>query len=418
VPEGYKKTKVGIVPGEWKEVPLKEIMNPIDEKVNKQKLEVLSITAGTGFVNQAQKFGKQIAGEQYSKYTVIKKGDFAYNKGNSNRYPQGCIYRLEDRSIAAVPNVFMSFRINPHKQNDPIFYKYFFINGALNEQLNKLINSGVRNDGLLNLYSDDFYNCLVSVPSFYEQQKIAGILTSCDKVIQLKEKLIDEKRRQKKWLMEKLLDPNSGVRLPGFSGEWEEKTLGELGSFSKGFGISNADCETGDVPCIKYGDIYMSYNYYVKNAVSHTTDSIVESSKKIATGTLLFTGSGEDPLEIGKCVAYLGAKDIAVGGDIIIMKPHKANSLFLAYQQYTTNLIAQKAELAQGYSIVHIYADQIKSLIVNLPPTRAEQDAIANILFMVDNELDILNKDMVQWGLKKKALMQVLLTGIVRVGYN
>jgi type I restriction enzyme S subunit len=72
---------------------------------------VLSITAGVGFVNQAEKFGKEIAGAQYQNYTVLHKGDFSYNKGNSKTYPQGCIYMLEDRTKAAVPNVFNSFSL-------------------------------------------------------------------------------------------------------------------------------------------------------------------------------------------------------------------------------------------------------------------------------------------------------------------
>jgi type I restriction enzyme S subunit len=253
------------------------------------------------------------------------------------------------------------------------------------------------------------------IPPYQEQQKIAEILAACDRVINLKEQLLAEKRRQKKWFLEKLLDPNSGVRLPGFTGKWEKKKLGELGSFSKGFGISNTDCEKGDTPCIKYGDIYTDYNTVIEKSVSHTSKTITENSKKVSIGTLLFTGSGEDPLEIGKCVVYLGKDDIAIGGDIIIMAPKDVNHLFLAYQQYTSNLISQKAELAQGYSIVHIYADQIKSLKVNVPPTRKEQDAIANILFSVDNEITLLSKELEEWRIAKKALMQVLLTGIVRV---
>jgi type I restriction enzyme S subunit len=64
--------------------------------------------------------------------------------------------------------------------------------------------------------------------------------------------------------------------------------------------------------------------------------------------------------------------------------------------------------------VVHIYADQIKSLVVNIPPTRKEQDSIANILFSADNEIDSLSKELDEWRSTKKALMQVLLTGIVR----
>jgi len=253
------------------------------------------------------------------------------------------------------------------------------------------------------------------IPQYLEQCKIAEILDNCDKVIQLKQNLITEKRKSKKWLLENLLNPNSGVRLPGFKGEWEEKRLGELGVFSKGFGISNDDCLTGDYPCIKYGDIYMRYNYFVNEVVSHTEEEIANNSKIINSGSLLFTGSGEDPLEIGKCVVYLGKEKVAVGGDIIIMTPKEVNSLFLSYQQYTSKMINRKAELAQGYSVVHIYTDLIKSLKVSIPSSIKEQEAIADILYQIDTEVNLLDRELAEWCVLKKALMQVLLMGIVRV---
>ena len=72
-----------------------------------------------------EKFGKNIAGAQYSKYIVIKRGDFSYNKGNSKAYPHGCIYCLENYDSAAVPNVFYSFRFTS-EYAFPQYYKYIF----------------------------------------------------------------------------------------------------------------------------------------------------------------------------------------------------------------------------------------------------------------------------------------------------
>ena len=87
-------------------VSLKSLVTPIEQKAGGNNFPVLSITAGIGFVSQKEKFGKNIAGAQYSKYIVIKQGDFSYNKGNSKTYPHGCIYCLENYDSAAVPNVF------------------------------------------------------------------------------------------------------------------------------------------------------------------------------------------------------------------------------------------------------------------------------------------------------------------------
>jgi type I restriction enzyme S subunit len=111
----------------------------------------------------------------------------------------------------------------------------------------------------------------------------------------------------------------------------------------------------------------------------------------------------------------LEKEKIAVGGDIIIMVPYNVNPLFLSYQQYTTKLINRKAELSQGYSVVHIYTDQIKSLRVSIPPSIKEQEVIANILFQADTDINLLDNELKEWCIIKKTLMQILLTGIVRV---
>lgn len=105
--------------GEWSMQPLSQLSKAITKKTADEQYEVLSISAGIGFVNQCEKFGKQIAGEQYKNYIVISRGDFSYNKGNSKKYPQGCIYPLESRECAAVPNVFISFTMQKNNEVTP-----------------------------------------------------------------------------------------------------------------------------------------------------------------------------------------------------------------------------------------------------------------------------------------------------------
>lgn len=188
----------------WITRHLNDISTSVNAKVGEEKYEVLSISAGIGFVNQAEKFGKEIAGEQYKNYTVLHKHDFSYNKGNSKRYAQGCIYPLENREIAAVPNVFISFRMNGAICYFG-YYKYLFESGFLNKQLYRFINSGVRNDGLLNIYDADFYSCTVPVPPIDEQIHIANILFSADKEIGILQKELDQEKQKKKALMQLLL---------------------------------------------------------------------------------------------------------------------------------------------------------------------------------------------------------------------
>lgn len=243
IPTGYVYTEAGLLPVEWKFSTLEDITEKITKTAGTDLYETLSISASIGFVNQAKKFGKELSGKQYEKYIVLNKGDFSYNKGNSKTYPQGCIYRLQNREVAAVPNVFESFRI---KFGCAEYYDQLFISGYLNKQLSKKINHGVRDDGLLNLTGKDFYSCFLPVPPIEEQEKIAEILTACDKVIELKEKLIEEKKKQKKYLMKQLLTAKLGLN--SSSKPWKKILLKELAEIDTGNSDTQDKVDNGNYP--------------------------------------------------------------------------------------------------------------------------------------------------------------------------
>jgi type I restriction enzyme S subunit len=189
---------------EWETDKLTNVSTRIRRKNTKETPNILSITADVGFEHQIDKFGRVIAGKNISNYTLLKRGEFAYNKGNSLSYPQGCIYLLEEYDEAAVPNVYYCFRLDSARLYAP-FYKYYFESGALNAQLMRVINTGVRNDGLLNLHADDFFDCRISIPPIAEQHRIATIFRACDREIKLLEQKRDALQRQKKGLMQRLL---------------------------------------------------------------------------------------------------------------------------------------------------------------------------------------------------------------------
>ena len=162
----------------------------------------MTISAKAGFLMQSDKFARDMAGGSVERYTLLHEGEFAYNKGNSLTAPYGCIFPL-DRPTALVPFVYFCFALN--KGLDRQFYTHLFAAGALNRQLSRLINSGVRNDGLLNLNVDDFFNCKLPVPPIEEQRQIAAALAAAKKELSLLDAEIAAVTRQKRGLMQKLL---------------------------------------------------------------------------------------------------------------------------------------------------------------------------------------------------------------------
>ena len=148
--------------GEWDAHTLGDISDRITDKVGNKKLTTLSISAGKGFVSQAEKFSRDISGNQYKNYIHLKKGEMSYNKGNSKTFPQGCVYELIEYTEAAVPSAFISFRFYDAHIAD--FYKGYFENNFHGAQLKRFITSGARSDGLLNINPTDFFSIVLSAP--------------------------------------------------------------------------------------------------------------------------------------------------------------------------------------------------------------------------------------------------------------
>lgn len=200
----------GVFPQGWQFKPLSAVSTPVRRKSSVGDHPVMTISAKSGFLMQSDKFARDMAGRSVERYTLLHEGEFAYNKGNSKTAPYGCVFRLE-RPTALVPFVYYCFALKPGL--DPEFYEHLFAAGALNHQLSRLINSGVRNDGLLNLYSDDFYSCRVPVPPIDEQRKIARALTAAKQELALIDDEIEALTRQKRGLMQKLLTGEWRVNL-------------------------------------------------------------------------------------------------------------------------------------------------------------------------------------------------------------
>lgn len=193
----------------WKEHKIADLFSPINDTNDGQEHIPMTISAKSGFISQKDKFDRVIAGDSLQRYILLKKGDFAYNKGNSNLYEMGCIYHLNEES-ALVPFVYICFRSKGSVNID--FYSQFFINHGLDRQLKKIITSGARGDGLLNVDKKDFFALNVPYPTIEEQTAIAEVLTAADHEIELAKEKLERLRRQKRGLMQQLLTGKKRVK--------------------------------------------------------------------------------------------------------------------------------------------------------------------------------------------------------------
>ncbi|MCW2119976.1 restriction endonuclease subunit S [Flavobacterium sp. 7A] len=197
--------------------------------------------------------------------------------------------------------------------------------------------------------------------------------------------------------------------------DWEVKCLGELGSFSKGKGITKDQLSETGFPCIRYGEIYTTHDFIIKKFKSFINENVASESKEIKKGDILFAGSGETVEEIGKAVAYLGDKKAFAGGDVIILNTNdEINVECISYILEIDSVKKQKRVLGQGNSVVHIYSKDLSKLKLPVPPL-PEQTAIANCLSTWDKAIATQTQIIAQKELRKKALMQQLLSGKKRL---
>ena len=273
-----------------------------------------------------------------------------------------------------------------------------------------LANAGITATNIVS--KSTFSNLVFEVPPLPEQRAIAEALSDVDRLLSSLDALIAKKQAIKQAVMQQLL--TGRTRLPGFSGAWETKRLGEMGQFSKGHGIKRDDVSYEGLPCIRYGELYTRYKDYILKAVSRIPSSVAATALPIETGDLLFAGSGETAEEIGRCAAYLGNEKAYVGGDIIVLTPSGQNSIYLGHLMNHPIVSEQKARMGQGDAVVHISANNLAQVQIELPPI-TEQNAIASVLSDIDAEITALEQRRDKTRAIKQGMMQQLLTGRVRL---
>jgi len=253
-----------------------------------------------------------------------------------------------------------------------------------------------------------FHSMEMLMPPLKEQGAIAEALSDADSAIESLDALISKKRDVKQATMQQLL--TGRTRLPGFTTDWKEVRLGDLGPLSKGVGIRKNEVTPYGIPCVRYGQIYTDYNFVIGEIQTFVSPQVASNSRRLRRGEILFAGSGETKEDIGKCIAYVKDVGAVAGGDIIVLTPEGADSRFLGYSLNSPNVALQKMSRAQGDAVVHISAANLASIVLDLPPLR-EQEAIAEALSVIDDELEALTEQVSKLRMVKDGMMQDLLTG-------
>lgn len=394
VPEGYKRTKAGIMPVPWckeKTYQAKDLFVSVSDKKHGGTLEVLSATQDRGIVpRRLVDIDIKYDDSNLGTYKKVDKGDFVI----SLRSFQGGIEYSDYVGIVSP-----AYTVVRSKQKIVSgYYKAYFKTEDFIKRLN-IGTYGIRDGKQVSF--DDFGDMVLHYPPVNEQEKIAEILAGQDRVIALKEKLLAEKQKQKKYLMQQLLTAKK--RLPGFSGEWKKVRMGTYVNFQVGYPFSSLHFneEGKGLRLIKNRDLKTDDQIYY--TTEHYSQDFV-----VTNGDVLIGMDGDFlPCVWNKGRALLNQR---------VGKIFVASGMDLMFSYYCLHIPLEKLSSKIGATTVkHLAHKDVESLFVFIPIEKPEQIAIAEILSTADKEIELLKKDIEQEKLKKKSLMQLLLTGIVRV---
>ena len=168
---------------------------------------------------------------------------------------------------------------------------------------------------------------------------------------------------------------------------WQIRRLAQIGKLSKGNGGSKDDEVSTGIPCIRYGDLYTTHNYFIRESRSFVSRDKTSAYTPIKFGDVLFAGSGETIEEIGKSAVNLMQNEACCGGDVILFRPaRQIEPRYLGYSTDCRPAATQKAIMGRGITVMHIYGAQLKYLNLSLPPP-SEQTAIVRFLDHADRRI-------------------------------
>ena len=213
----------------WEQRKLGDVVQEITRNDPESEAPIMMITANNGFIEQSERYAFNNAGESLKKYILLKKGELAYNHGASKLRPYGSCFALTTAENARIPFVYHCFSA----ENQNAEFMSIELNGAeIENQLRKIVSSGARMDGLLNISFDEYTSVSVLLPNTEEQDRIADFFRQLDHLITLHQRKFEKLTNVKKSMLEKMFPQNGSrypeIRFKGFTDPWEQRKVGDL----------------------------------------------------------------------------------------------------------------------------------------------------------------------------------------------
>ncbi|MFE7588028.1 restriction endonuclease subunit S [Kitasatospora sp. NPDC057512] len=389
----------------WTRRSLGSISSRVVQRNGVNNRNVLTISARYGLVSQEQFFNRQVASVDLSQYFLLGRGDFAYNKSYSVGYPAGVVRRLDLYDAGVVSPLYICFRVDPEFA-DPAFVSHYFESGILNDAILSIAKEGVRNHGLLNVKVGDFFSLDLHLPEVDEQRDIAEILDSVDRRILNAQSVLVKHRSAAAELASDVLSQVAHRDIPLRECVRPDVPIG--------YGIVQAGPHVEDgVPYIRTGD--MAGDQIDPSLLLRTTPEISESyaRTRVVAGDLVVTIRAT----VGKVLpipSELEGVNLTRGTARVAPSNGLAPG-YLLWALRSRKAQAQFASAVKGTTFSEITLDQLRDLLVPVPDQRIHQEEIVRLMDASTRRSAAEQAVILKLQALKRALMDDLLTGRVRV---
>ena len=410
VPEGYVKDKDGIYPRDWASKKIGQWLKLAERPIvlqDEEEYQLVTVRRGFGGVDSRGSFlGKNVL---VKNYFIVKTGDFIISKRQIAHGACGIVPpELDGAVVSNEYNVFLpqdgtNIQMFNLMMQLPHYKRLFY-----------LMSDGVHIEKLL-FKTQDWMKRTLAMPLLKEQKRIAEILATQDKAIELQARKIEELKRFKKGCLEKMF-PRKGQkvpekRFPGFTDDWEQRKLGDIADIVGGGTPSTGNPSYWDGDIDWYAPAEIADQIYANPSQKKITDLGYENSsaKMLPPGTVLFTsraGIGRTAILTRKGCTNQGFQSIV---------PHRGELDTYFIFSRTEELKRYGELVGAGSTFVEVSGKQMAVMELMMPPTMREQQTIGGFFQQLDNLITLHQRKLEEMKRQKKALMQLLLTGIVRV---
>ena len=365
----------------WEQRKLGEIAKEVVRNDPASDAPIMMITAGNGFIEQSDRYAFNNAGESLKKYILLERGELAYNHGASKLRPYGSCFALTTVEKARIPFVYHCFSV---EKSNPEFLS-IELNGAnVENQLRKIVSSGARMDGLLNIAYSEYTEVTVQLPKKEEQDWIAKFFKHLDTLITLHQRKYEKLVNIKKSMLDKMFPKNGAsvpeIRFKGFTDPWEQRKLGDVADIVGGGtpSTNNPNYWDGDIDW--YAPAEIAGQIYFDSSQRKITEQGYENSsaKMLPPGTVLFTSRAG----IGK-TAILSKKGCTNQGFQSIVPYNDELDSYFVFSR--TDELKQYGELVgAGSTFVEVSGKQMAAMNLKMPTTIEEQQTIGRFFKRLD----------------------------------